>query len=313
MIRGLIVMGPPGHPGRGQESYTTVAEMVRDELGFDIIPLTPKTRIPSNTDLIISRGDVAPNFIDLNKKIKVITWLGDVNLPLDETTKEGREMIAIRKAILERSDLVISSGYSEFKKDYPQFMDKMVFFPKNFSTISWFCGLKFNKRPKMKCLLPGSSRLSIYPLRNYIKEHSNRNIIDIGVKIPKRRGKKGMARWPHVGEDYAKWLNSYFCCVTSSSIFNYVTGKYFEISAAGSLLLANETEDSKRAGFIPYVHFIPITKGNALSQIKKCLKNPEKFDKVRKAGTQFVRENHSVYNRFGQLKKIIGEVLEKRT
>jgi len=311
MTRGLIVMGLSRHPGRGQEGYTLVAEMVRDKLGFDIIPLTPETIIPSNTDLIISRGDVAPNFIDLDKKIKVITWLGDVNLPLDEMTKEGREMIATRKAILERSDLVISSGYSEFKKSYPQFMNKMVFFPKNFGTVSWFCNLKFNKRPRMKCLLPGSSRLSIYPLRNYIKKYGSRNIIDIGVKISNKRRKKGMARWPHVGEDYAKWINSYFCCVTSSSIFNYVIGKYFEIAAAGSLLLANETEDSKRAGFIPYVHFIPITKENALSQIKRCLKHPERFNGVRKAGMQFVRENHSVYNRFEQLKKIIREVLER--
>ena len=307
MIKGLVAMGKTKYIGSGQEGFAGVAEMVKNKLGFNIIQLTPKTKIPSNINLIISRY-VVPSLVDLDKKIKLITWIGDVNISLKGTAREVKERKDVRKAIFERSDLILSCGYSEFEKDYPQFMNKMIFFPKNFGFVSRFRNIKFNKNPKMKCLLPGSLGLSIYPLRNYIKKHNEKKTIDFGEKIPKKNRKRGTSPWQYAGGNYIKWLNSYFCCVTSSSIFNYVVGKYFEIPATGSLLLANETEDSKRAGFIPYEHFIPVTKKNAISQIEKCLRDPKKFNKIRKAGMRFVKENHSVGNRFEQLKKIIMEM-----
>jgi len=307
----LLIVGKEWYPEGTNipEGYAVAPEMLRDELGFNIVQLTPEMRIPPDVDLVISRCPI-PSLVDLNKKVKLIFWISDVHI-IGRVKEEVKEKIDIRKAIFERSDRVISSGYSEFKREYPQFINKVVFSPRSFGPILGFCNLKFNRAPKMKCLMSGRLSSSIYPLRNYIKKYGRRDIIDIGMKLAKKHRKKGMCIWKYAGDDYPKWLNSYFCCVTSSSIFNYVVGKYFEIPATGSLLLANETEDSKRAGFIPYVHFIPITKKNAISQIKKCLKDPKKFDEVRKAGMKFVRENHSVNNRFEQFKKIIEEVLEK--
>jgi hypothetical protein len=145
----------------------------------------------------------------------------------------------------------------------------------------------FNDDPKMRCLLSGAVNSKIYPLRSFVKKQSNN--IDCKKAI---------------GDKYAELLNSYFCCVTSCSIFNYVLAKHLEIPSTGSLLLTNETSDLKRAGFISNYHYVPVTKKNVIAKISHCLKKPNKYKHIRKQGMEFVRKNHSVVNRIEQLKRI---------
>ena len=123
---------------------------------------------------------------------------------------------------------------------------------------------------------------------------------------------EGMVEWGqpgYVGDSYAKLLHSYFCCATSSSIFNYVVAKHYEICATGSLLLTNETADLKKTGFIPYEHYIPITKENCIEKIKHCLEHPEEYIDIRKEGMKYVRENHSLDNKMKQLGEIFDRLL----
>jgi hypothetical protein len=149
----------------------------------------------------------------------------------------------------------------------------------------------------MRCLLSGSSNPKVYPLRSFIKKNGGK-LVD--YKPPK-----------YVGDSYAKLLNSYFCCATSSSIFNYAGSKYYEIPAAGSLLLANEISDLKRAGFIPNKHYVPINKTNVIKTISHCLKNPATYEHIRIEGMKFVHENHTLTNRMTMLKILFEEMLDK--
>jgi uncharacterized membrane protein YcgQ (UPF0703/DUF1980 family) len=96
--------------------------------------------------------------------------------------------------------------------------------------------------------------------------------------------------------------------LSTSSKFNYVLAKYLEIPAVGSLLIANETNDLKKIGFIAGEHYVSITKENALETIYECLDNPDKYIEIRKNGMGFVRRNHSINNRFEQLKNILNEI-----
>jgi len=111
-----------------------------------------------------------------------------------------------------------------------------------------------------------------------------------------------------IREDYVKCLNNYFCCVTGSSKFNYLLAKYFEIPASGSLLLADRTKDSDKVGLVPFKHYVPIDKGNALASIKDCLTRPYKYEEIRKEGMAFVRANHGTRNRLEQFKEILKEL-----
>jgi hypothetical protein len=148
----------------------------------------------------------------------------------------------------------------------------------------------------MKCLLSGSLNPKVYPLRTFVKNNAGGMVVH---KPPR-----------YVGDDYARLLNSYFCGIATPSIFNYALGKYYEIPAAGSLLLACEIADYGKAGFIPNQHYIPITKSNVISIIKRCLKNPEEYEHIRKRGMKFVRKNHSVTNRMDILKAMFGRLME---
>lgn len=122
-----------------------------------------------------------------------------------------------------------------------------------------------------------------------------------------------------VGKDYAKCLNRYFCGLginggrkTQAAIM-----KHFEIPAAGSLMLAEPFPDLDRAGFVPGKHYVEIkaeykgyyeTVTDVIERVMEVLQNPDAYQEIRRAGTEFVRKNHSINNRWIQLRKIIKEL-----
>jgi hypothetical protein len=161
-----------------------------------------------------------------------------------------------------------------------------------------YAELPFNQNPQIECLLSSSINPQVYPLRSIIKNSGIGGLVYRNATYA-------------LGDAYARLLNSYFCCVATSSIFNYAVAKYFEIPASGSLLLANEVDDLRRAGFVVNKHYIPITKTNMLNKITHCLKNPIEYDNIRKEAMKFVRENHSVINRIDRIKIILNEVINR--
>ena len=88
--------------------------------------------------------------------------------------------------------------------------------------------------------------------------------------------------------------------------FNYALAKHYEIPATGSLLIADETNDLKRAGFIADKHYISVNRSNILEKIRSCLRNPKDYEIIRKAGMAFSRKNHSINNRI----ELFGKILE---
>jgi len=303
-MKGLIIMAELSKTKVGQEPYRVLAELLSQEYHMPIIELTPNIVIPSDLDLVINYDNVSSQMLNLDQKIKLITWVADVNVSSKGTKRQVKERKQKKDMLFDRSDLIVSGMLSYFKKTYPQHVGKMVFLPKHFGPYSRFCRLPFNKEPKMKCLLSGASH-NPYPMRTFVERYGDKKLIDKHTTPVEGFVQKGIPPWKHTGDDYARWLNSYFCCVTSSSIYNCLVGKYFEIPAVGSLLLANETEDSIAAGFVPGVHYVSVTKETVLDRIKKCIKKPVKYDRIRRQGMMFVRENHSIYQRFAKFKRII--------
>lgn len=267
---------------------------IRDAFGFEL-RYTDEVNVASGTDIVVmfgvpyhNRPKLIPGLLDLDKRTKLVMYTGDVQCYDDPICLESRIKV------YERCDVILSPCYEYFERMYPQFLSKFEFLPFFFSPYDRYTQLPFNDVPKMRCLLSGATSGRIYPLRSFIKKN--------GSKVDHKPSR-------YVGNAYAELLHSYFCCVTSSSIFNYAVAKYFEIPATGSLLLANEISDLKKAGFVPYRHYIPITKANVLARIDRCLKNPNDYNRIRREGMEFVHKNHSVVNRIGRLRKIFSYLM----
>ena len=266
---------------------------LRDTFGFEL-RYADEVDVDSVTSVVFmfgvpyhNRTRLIPGLLDLNKNTKLIMWPGDLQCYGDELC------LKYRLRVFERCDLIITPVYEYFMKLYPQFISKYKNMGNFFSPHERYAQLSFNENPIMKCLLSGSLNPEVYPLRSFIVDN-----VDVNYAPPK-----------YVGDSYAELLNSYFCCVATSSIFNYALSKHYEIPASGSLLLADKTKDLERMGFIPYVHYIPITQHDIAAKIKDCLEYPEQYNHIRKQGMKYVMENHSIVNRIEWLKKIFTELL----
>ena len=271
---------------------------IKEYFGFDI-KFADEVDVPLNTDIVMlfgvpyhNRPNLIPGLLDLDKNIKLVIYPGDIQCYDNPVCLENK------LKVFNRADLIVSGSYEYFAKLYPQFLYKYEFLPLFFSPHNRYVDLSFNATPIMKCLVSGSMNPEVYPLRVSIK---NSGAIDVEYRPATFA----------LGDDYAKLLNYYFCCIATSSIFNYAVAKYFEIPAAGSLLLANDISDLRRAGFVANKHYVPITKTNVLDKIKCCLKNPFEYENIRKEGMKFVRENHSVNNRVKTIEKMFKKLLFK--
>ena len=267
---------------------------IQDTFNFEI-RYADKVDVDSDTDIVLmfgvpyhNRPKMIPGLLNLDKKIKLIMWTGDIQCHANEICRKGKLQV------FNRCNLIVSTSHEFFQKKYPQFMSKHYFMPKYFAPHEHYSNLKLNETPIMKCMVSGAAAPKFYPLRNFLIKNGKGLIV---------RGKR------FKGKSYANLLHSYFCCATSSSIYNYALTKYYEIPATGSLLIADESKDLKRVGFIPNKHYVPITKANAIGKIKHCLENPEDYMDIRKNGMKYVHENHSLKNRMLDLEKIFNTLL----
>ncbi len=288
-------------------------KMIEEKFGFKRVSCDFMGQIPSNVEIaLVFTGPHGKQLIrdmtSIPKQTKVIMYFNGSHL----FSHANNEFILA----LNRCDRVICGEYEAFEKRWPQFMDKFIFFPSCFAPHERYASLEYNKNPVMKCLLSGCNKPKHYPVRHYLKNQVSsdsglQELVDI-MRHP-RWDKEPIAwsKWEikvSMGDAYAECLNRYFCSITTSSTANYLVAKYFEIPAAGSLLLANIIPDAEKAGLIAGKHFVPITQENIISQIKDCLGNPGKYEEIRKNGIEYVRENHSMNNRVDQFKKILEEI-----
>ena len=274
--------------------YLCLFHEIRDKLGFKL-QFSDRIDVSSDIDELFlfgmpyhNRPELIPGFLDLNKNVKLILHTGDINC------HNNKVCLSNKLKVFKRCDVILSPSYEYFLSNYPQFADKYVYLPASFDTHTQYTQLPFNNTPIMKCLLTGTISWA-YPIRSFISENKIKNI----KRIEKLDG--------YVGYKYAKLLNSYFCCVTSSGVSRVALSKFFEIPATGSLLLTDTIDDMDRLGFIPDQHYVSITKKNVFSKIQHCLSHPDQYEYIRREGMKFIIKNHSVINRIEQLKEVLGK------
>ncbi len=298
------------------DRYMCLFEMVRDRLGYQIIISNTAKDLPKHVDTVIvfksPQHSNPETFMDLttrDRNTKIVGYFSDLH-------SYGNRVYEKNMArMLERCDLILCPYDEAFRNTWPQHVGKYVFFPQYFAPHERYVKLPFNTNPIQECLLSGSvDPPDVYPIRVHLKTHGPPHRVTIMNHPGYGRNwlhdllGKLMGKTFFVKTSYAQEINRYFCSVATSSVYRYIVAKYFEIPAAGALLLANETDDLKKLKFVPYQHYVPITAADALTQIDNCLTEPHRFSKIREQGMNFVRNHHSVNNRFEALK----DVLESR-
>lgn len=244
-----------------------------------------------------TRGRAAAEF---PKNIKVIFFPVDLQYVDSPTIPEYRIRF---ENVLKRADKIICPYKEAFFYHWPQYTNKFEWFPQYFSPEEWYRCLPSDNRKINKCLIPGFAGLD-YPMRRELYKHLD--ICDglIHTKYQQNMVVQNGAYY----EDYPKKLNEYICCFTCCSRFKYPLAKYFEIPAAGSLLVAERCKDIDELGFVPGKHYIAVTMNNMLEKIKNIINNPEKYINILEEGRKFVLNNYGVNKRIEQLERIVNNL-----
>jgi hypothetical protein len=163
----------------------------------------------------------------------------------------------------------------------------------------------YNRRPSNSVLLSGAVS-SHYPLRQQLKQLHEQGVYRIAYHPhPGYHCGYDYERAGDVGRGYAERINRHRSAFTDSLCFNYVVAKYFEIPAAGALLLADDAvrRPLERLGFKAFRHYLPVSKENLEERVRYVLdeRNHSEVDEIRRRGQELVWARHKTSDRARQI------------
>lgn len=308
-IKNGLLCIPPKFSNYLTDRYMCLFNMLKSTFDINII-YSERPGVSINTNFIMtfssphhSHPNSMLNLLDTRKDIKIVGYMTDLHKCESDPCKTNM------LRMLDRFDVIITPTKEAFETRWPQFMYKTIFFPQFFAPHERFVNLPFNNNPQMKCLLSGGV-IPFYPIRMFINKYGDKSKINILPHPGYHPTKKEIIkRNLYINDKYAKLLNSYFACVATSSVANYVVGKYIEILASGSLLVANRVKDLDLMGFVPHEHYLPVTASKkSLEDIYYAINNPMEFVNIRKRGMKLVRNTCSINSRFDVIKKLLEDL-----
>ncbi len=301
--------------------YLSLLELFKKDFMWDIIFTDDFT--DESYDIIIilkspNKGNI--NLMSSVKKLanntKVILYLSDLHsnkeTAIGQPTKAGltRENTEFYTSILEmcdRADLILCPYKKAFTYKFPNHLDKFIFFPHFVDDEHIFP--KAETQRNLMCLLSGATCPRVYPLRTKIEHY----IYNKGPELFRRLQHPGYFKTPTdkdiVGQKYIDCLGSFFCAITSSSVFNYTIAKYYEIPAAGTLLIANDSGDLEELGFVDGKNYIKVNIDNVLDKTYDILYNVDNYCNVSKAGQELVLDNYTKSIAYKKLQDYCKEIL----
>lgn len=242
---------------------------------------------------------VLKGLLKLPPEVKLVGLWDDIHQGIGGRKTFTLDYWNLRK-FFARCDIILCTYEDAFRRFHPGFAKKMRFLPHTYGE-SDFSGIEYNLNPARGCLLTGATS-AYYPLRIAAA-------LNPAVTVAEHPGyAAGADAKGKFGPAYAKLLNGWFSSVTCASVLGYPVAKYFEIPAAGSLLIADHTPDLDRMGFVDGENYVRVTVENFGERLREVLSDIERFEKVRRAGYEFVRGRHSLETRVEALKTIIGEL-----
>ncbi len=215
----------------------------------------------------------------------------------------------IRKKCIEFSNMIIGPYQYLFNTPtimsmYPKLHKKHSYTVSYSAVDEYYSNIEFNNNPIRKIFVSGAIS-DVYPLRKYIITSDNMGDYIEVLKHPTYESYKHNI----INGEYYKKLNNYICCFTDALVYEYVLLKIFEICSVGSLLLVEDSISTElnKLGFYDQVNCIMCNKSNIQSKADWILdvKNKDSLDKMRKAGMELVRNNHTTSIRANKFNNII--------
>ena len=278
--------------------------MIRDRLAFEIV--SHPDELSRNPDIVLICG--TPQMLGGIEAFmtkgdwKTILYIADIHKGRDKKWR------TILDPIVEACDISLSSSDMWFRLLWTEHYKKHVYFPYFFAPQERYVSLSFNFNPKRKCLFTGHTAKA-YPLRRYVY-----NFAKSGKEgseyfdVLEHPGNESVDKSAIIGDDFARHLNTYGGCVTST-IAGCPTAKHFEIMASGSLLFSDRSWDLDVLGLVSGKHYVEITADSIQRRIGKATNHLDRFQDIRMSGMDFARKKHGVESRFKQFKEILGDLL----
>lgn len=327
------------------DRYRILADMLRIRLGWKVIcdNALNVADIEGNTLLTIktpqcSRLESVEAICSVPDSVRVVGLFADTHYSFGSDLSKKLEYVAAASRVFDRCDVILSSYGHPFMCRWVEFTDKTYHFPQFYAPEARYRELPYNENPDKVCLVSGFRARKVYRLREvayqlgpdlvktlehpgyasvqqrptgvgrltgqHVRSHAVRQ--EEHQRLMEHLKKGGEWKNPfRTGDDFATELNAHFCALSDCSVYGYVVGKYVEIPAAGSLLVANYTPDLDTLGFVDGVNYVRVSPETVEQKLKDILSNPDEYEGVRKRGREFVLEQFGVENRFEQLRGIL--------
>ncbi|HWP96283.1 MAG TPA: glycosyltransferase [Syntrophomonadaceae bacterium] len=260
---------------------------------------------------IIEKIGEEPDFVFINEfgetNSHQISGLASLTTPYAIYLFDLHHEIEQRKEAMERANVkhIFTHYRDKFYEWYPEFWRKMRWLPLHANTDIF----KDYALPKdIDYLLMGAVGERIYPLRYKVRELMRNKP---GFICHEHAGYRNFEEDEEalVGERYAREINRAKMFFTCNSVYDYPLGKYFEVPACHTLLMAPSSREILDLGFEPGVNFVAIGESDFLEKAEYYLNHKEERELISKRGYEMVRSRHSTSRRAFELIAMIEEIL----
>jgi len=244
-------------------------------------------------------------------KFGPIRGLNNIEIPSGVMFYDIRKMRNkfYRYVVHNRIDLTFACYRDRFLTKYPNLTDRFRWLPL-FVDTKYFKDLEIERVNDF--LLLGDITPKVYPIRFKILQTM---LNEPGFVYHRHPGYRHFDDQEHgnliIGENYVKELNKSKMFLTCGSRYNYVLGKYFEVPACNTLLLATGSKEHQDLGFIDGETFVEINENNFREKAAYYLKNEDERLAIAKKGNDMIRNKHSVEIRVDQFVNYIRDYLQK--
>lgn len=271
---------------------------------------------------IIRNLDFTPDFIYMdnfahNRRINTLPYgLNDVQIPKgvlyhDVQRKKNDFMSYLLSNDI---DLIFVHYRDAFLRYFPQLRNRLRWMPNHVYKPIFH---KYKIKKTIDYLMMGRVN-NLYPLRQEIVSRSH---MLQGITIHEHPGYKHFTNQDNeylfLDEKYAEEI----CCakmfLSCGSRYDFAVGKYFEIPACGTLLLASDFPELADLGFKDKENFISINKTNFVKKAKYYLKHEAERNEICQEGYKLVNSRHltdiRVREFVNELRNFLGNTTSERS
>jgi len=199
-----------------------------------------------------------------------------------------------------RLDYVLSYYRAPFLHHFRKIpRDRMIHFPWAIPD-DWISQdpIRFRGQKDIACF--GASQGPAYAVRNWCR----------GFPFVTSTANSGVENKLMTDLEYVDWLRARDAVIAAGSDapeYRLTVPKYFEIAAAGALLLAQETDDLECLGFRHMENCVIFNRLNFEALARQYLSHPQDCLSIRQNGRELVRQRHSLSGRIDALQQHIAE------